>query len=199
MQKQLSEAEIMKNHDTFWNLVNQIQGQRLSKITKLFESKFGNSYFMAPASSKTEFHNCFVGGLLAHSLNVVKNLKKLTTTVATKKYPDESIIIAGLFHDLGKAGDGENEYYTPNKSDWHIKNGILFEINKNCLYLPTSERGLFVLQKNGIELSSDEYLAIRLNDGQYDETNKSYKMKEPEFALLTHWADMLSVKQEKSL
>ena len=54
-----------------------------------------------------------------------------------------------------------------------------------------------MLQKHGIELTSDEHLAIRLNDGQYDETNKSYRMKEPELALLLHWADMWATKMEK--
>jgi hypothetical protein len=42
-------------------------------------------------------------------------------------------------------------------------------------------------------------LAIRLNDGQYDETNKRYSMKEPPLALLIHMADRIVCETEKEV
>jgi hypothetical protein len=41
-------------------------------------------------------------------------------------------------------------------------------------------------------------LAIRLNDGQYVRENEPYRNREPELALLLHWADMWASRQEKS-
>lgn len=136
---------------------------------------------------------------MVHSLNVVQNLKKLADTLCPGTYSNATLGFVGLFHDFGKIGDGIEPFYVPKNSTWHEKQGIMFETNKKCQYMPTSERGLYIFQKFGIELSADEYLAIRLNDGQYTPENKGYAMKEPDLALLTHWADLWSTKQEKSV
>ncbi|MBQ7516124.1 MAG: HD domain-containing protein, partial [Schwartzia sp.] len=59
------------------------------------------SYLTAPAS--TRFHLCKEQGLLEHSVNVAENLLKIKNTLAPD-ISDESCVIAGLLHDLGKAG-----------------------------------------------------------------------------------------------
>lgn len=197
MAKRLTDEEVQQNMDLVMKLVGKMPDPRQGLVKKMLEGKVGSAYFTAPASAREEYHYCFPGGLCAHSLNVVKNLHSLAKALAPGKYPDHQLIFVGLFHDLGKVGDGVHEYYQPNESDWHRKKGMLYETNKKCVYMPTSERGLYVLQSHGIELTSDEYLAIRLNDGQYDDTNKNYRMKEPELALLTHFADRWSSEQEK--
>lgn len=199
MTKQLSEEQLKNNVDQFWKYIIIMSKERRLQLKKMFDEapSILETYFTAPASSREEFHNCFPGGLLDHSLNVTRNLKRLADTLCPHKYTDDVLAFVGLFHDFGKIGDGSFEYYIPNESDWHRKKGMLYETNKDCVQMPTSERGLFVLQNHGVLLTSEEYLAIRLNDGQYDETNKFYKMKEPELALLVHWADMWSTFSEK--
>lgn len=192
------QLDIEKKIKTFWKLVDIFSEPRKTKVKDMMEGKVGEIYFTAPASSREEFHSCYPGGLLVHSLNVVENLYSLSKALCPGVFSDEKLSFTGLFHDLGKVGDGTNEYYVPNPSDWHRNKGMLYEVNKDCTYMPTSERGLYVLQTHGIQMDADEYLAIRLNDGQYDDTNKSYKMKEPELALLVHWADMWATKQEKN-
>lgn len=194
---QPTDEEKMKNVEMLWKLLGKISGDRGEKVKAMMEGRVGEIYATCPASSRAEYHSAYPGGLLAHSLNVVQNLNKIAGALCPDKFSKETIIFVGLFHDLGKVGDGVQEYYVPHHSDWHRKQGMLYEINKECISMPTSERGLYILQKFGIEVSSDEYLAIRLNDGQYDQTNKSYAMKEPELALLVHWADMWSCQQEK--
>ena len=184
--------------EIFWNLVDMLPEERKTKVKQMMEGKVGEAYFTAPASSREEFHSCYPGGLLVHSLNVVKYLLSISKSLCKERYEESQLVFVGLFHDLGKVGDGDNEYYVPNPSDWHRNKGMLYEVNKACVHMPTSERGLYVLQKHGITLTPDEYLAIRLNDGQYDDTNKSYRMKEPELALLLHWADMWATKTEKA-
>lgn len=197
MTGRLTDEEILKNNETVLKLVDIMPEPRRTLVRKMLDGKIGEAYFTAPASSREEFHACYVGGLCQHSLNLVRNLKNLTDALCPGKYDKSTLAFVGLFHDLGKVGDGENEYYIPNPSDWHRNKGMLYEINKKCIYMPTSERGLYILQMLGITVTDEEYLAIRLNDGMYDDTNKSYKMKEPELALLVHWADMWSTKQEK--
>lgn len=192
-----SEELKAKNVELVNKLIDKFPEPRRGLVQTMMEGPVGLAYFTAPASSREEFHSCFPGGLAHHSLNLVRNLKKLADALCPGKFDSSTLAFVGLFHDLGKVGDGEEEYYLPQKSDWHRNKGMLYETNKDCVYMPTSERGLYILQKYGIELSSDEYLAIRLNDGQYDDTNKAYRMKEPELALLVHWADMWATQQEK--
>jgi len=197
----LSEEQISKNILTIQKMVITWPKERARLVSKMLAtpSVVGEEFFTAPASVKEEYHNCFPGGLADHSLRVVENLKRIAADLAPGKFNDATLEFVGLFHDLGKVGDGTNPYYVPNPDAWQRTNrGMLYIINRNCAYMPTSERGLFVLQKFGIELTSDEYLAIRLNDGQYDDTNKAYRMKEPDLAILVHFADRWATSQEKA-
>lgn len=197
MAKQPTEEEILDIAQKFTGLLTLLEEPRRSLVRKMMDGPVGQSYMICPASSRTDYHSCYPGGLLVHSMNVIKNLNRLAKALAPGTYSDMTLVFVGAFHDLGKVGDGVNEYYVPNPSDWHRQKGMLYEVNKECVWMPTSERGLYILQKYGIEVSADEYLAIRLNDGQYDEANQGYRMKEPGLALLVHWADMWSCQQEK--
>mgnify|MGYP001565290148 CR=1 FL=1 len=174
--------------------------KRYPGVKKMMDGPVGTSYLSAPASTRLEYHSCYPGGLVVHSLNVVDNLFVLAEALCPKMFELQKLIFVGLFHDLGKAGDGENEYYLPNPSDWHReKLGQLYKTNERCAYMPTSERGLYLLQQHGIVVGNDEYVAIRLNDGMYVDENKPYRMKETRLALLVHWADRWAVEQEKIL
>lgn len=190
--------KLKESTDMLEKLISIFPEPRRSLVKKMMEGQVGTSYMLSPASSREEYHSCYPGGLLAHSLNVVKNLKKIASAMAPGVYDDATLAFVGLFHDLGKTGDGVHDYYVPNQSEWGRKKGFLYETNKSCVFMPTSERSLFILQKYSIELKSEEYLAIRLNDGMYDETNRRYAMKEPELALLVHMADRFSCEREKN-
>lgn len=194
---QPTEAQKEKNIELVFKLIDGMPDPRRGLVKEMMEGHVGEEYFTCPASSREEFHSAYPGGLCQHSLNLIKNLKKLVDVLSPGKFDVATLAFVGLFHDLGKVGDGVEPYYLPQKSEWHRNKGMLYETNKDCKFAPTSERGLFILQAHGIEVSYDEWAAIRLNDGQYDDTNKSYKMKEPELALLVHWADMWATKQEK--
>lgn len=192
-----TEAEFEKHVEIVGRLMDKFPEPRKTKVIEMMNGPVGEQYYLAPASSRVEYHSCFSGGLMAHSLNVVQNLKKLADALCPGQFEDSTLAFVGLFHDLGKVGDGKEPLYLPKTSDWHIKQGILYDINKKCRYMPTSERGPFLLQSHGVELSEDEYLAIRLNDGPYVKENEPYKMHEPDLALLVHWADRWSCSQEK--
>ena len=92
-----------------------------------------------------------------------------------------SITIACLFHDLGKVGDHEQDYYVKlsRENEWkREKWGQHYDYNDALTYMTVPQRGLWLLQHFGVRLAQDEYLAILLNDGQYCAENKPYAMKE---------------------
>lgn len=197
----ISDEQVVKNAQIVEQLIATWSESRKQLVQKMFEGTVGKEFYSAPASPRESWHNCFPGGLCDHSLRVVSYLMKISKALAPDRFHPTTLTFVGLFHDLGKVGDGEAPYYLPlegKDNSWRRQKGELYEINKDCTYMPTSERGLYVLQKHGIELTSDEYLAIRLNDGMYDETNKRYALHEPDLALLVHMADRWATAVEKS-
>lgn len=173
---------------------------RRGLVKQMLDGPVGSEYFTAPASGREEYHSAFPGGLAYHSFNVAKTLGKLASTLCPGRWSDHTLNFVAMFHDLGKAGDGVEPYYVVQNDQWRRKNyGEMYTINPDCMPMPTSERGLFLLQQHGITLSAEETLAIRLNDGQYVDENRYWRngSREPDLALLVHWADNWSTRQEK--
>jgi hypothetical protein len=197
----LSDEALEKNMKLVEGLIGTFPVVRGDLVRKMFEGPVGTEYFTAPASHREDYHNAFPGGLAEHSLRVIRNLRALVKAWDVKEYANDvaRLNFVGLFHDLGKVGDGVEPYYLATADDWQRKRGTFYNFNPKCVFMPSGERGLFILQKHGITLNSDEYLALRLADGQYDETNARYSMKEPDLALLLHMADRFACSQEKLL
>jgi len=79
------------------------------EATNIFSDylKTETDFFTAPASTK--YHNSFEGGLVVHSLLTTTLLFKSVEnlfSIAQLKYTKGSVILLGLFHDLGKAYKG---------------------------------------------------------------------------------------------
>lgn len=189
LQSKIEDAIIL-----FDKLVDTLPEDRKTKVKDLFNGPFADSFYCAPASSRDDYHNCHPGGLLLHSLTVLSHLKKLAV-VANLDVPEETLTFAALFHDLGKAGDGENEFFVEKDSKWHREQGIFYEFNKDCLNMPTNERTLYLLQKAGIALTSDEFIAIRLCEADSNVLD-FYKYREPKLALLLNLANRLAMEKE---
>lgn len=152
---------------------------------------------LCPASGKKDYHNAFPGGLVEHSLRVLRNATRITGAFGWS-IPKDSLIIACLFHDLGKVGDHEHDYYVPQTDSWRVeKLGEEYTHNKNIRYMTVPDRGIFLCQHFGLRLTPEEMLAIKLNDGQYIAENKPYGMREPMLADVVHMADVIATKQEK--
>lgn len=192
--EKLSEEAVLKNAELAEKLAEQC-GDHSKQVKRIFE--LYPQYFTDPASSREEYHGCFPGGLCDHSLRVTKNLRSLAGALAPKKWPNETLNFLGLMHDLGKVGAMGMSYYVPNPSDWHRNKGMLYEINKQLPYMPVCDRTLFILQQEGVFLSYDEYVALRISDGPYEKSNEKYNMKEPHLAVLLHMADRWACAQEK--
>lgn len=186
-------TRIESNWKTFEKWCDQL-GDRKDGIKHMLDH-LAERACMAPASSRIEFHNAFPGGFIDHSLRVLKHTVDLAATFKVK-VPKESLIISSLFHDWGKVGTLEEDYYLRQESDWHRKRGQ-FYVNNSKIKMPNAQLGLFTLSQFGIKLSEEEYMAILLNDGQYSDANKQYAMKEPRLALLIHMADRWATQCEK--
>ena len=186
---------ITNNYALFLKMCSKL-GDRSAPVVAMVEH-MNERLLMAPASTKLSYHCAHPGGLVEHSLNVLRNLKKLIK-VYEVDVPVESMIIASLFHDWGKVGDLEEAYYIEQDSDWHReKLGQMYKVNEDMQSMPNAERGLWLLQHFGVQLTLDEWIAIRTNDGPGVPENKAYFGREPTLALLLQHADQMATKQEK--
>lgn len=184
-------------HKALTALIKSIpDDERREGIEQFFDGPVGEQFLVAPASSRRHFHNAFPTGLLAHSLGVVSNLIKLADALAPNRWERQRLIFVGLFHDIGKAGTAGHPYYTVVSERWRRERGEFYEVSQDE-WMPSAEKGLYILQQHGITLDHEEYMAIRLNDGMGPVENKPYAMKEPPLALLLHWADHWTMVQEK--
>ena len=114
---------------------------------------------IAPASTRTEYHGAFPGGLVSTSLNVVKTMGALNK-VYEAGLETETLVVTGLFYDIGKCGTTTDPYYIPKMSDWHRQQGIMYEVNDKLIPMSVASRSLFALQSFGIWLSGEEHYAI---------------------------------------
>jgi len=134
---------------------------------------------LMPASSIDHHHNTFPGGYVDHVMRVIDCALKLKALWAEMgsdiNYTEEETVFAALNHDLGKIGTEEAEQYIPNDSEWHKKNlGKIYKYNPENPFMTVPDRSLFLLQQRGIPVTFNEYLAIKIHDGLYDDSNKPY-------------------------
>ena len=83
---------------------------------EMLETK--TSWLTAPAS--TRFHLNRPSGLLEHSVGVAENLIKFRDFLAPP-INDETCVIVGLFHDVGKVGMPGQPLYIENNNEWEIR------------------------------------------------------------------------------
>jgi HD domain len=150
-------TQIEANWATFTGLCQQDK-ERYSLVSKLLDAE-GSKMMTCPSSTKTDFQGAYPGGLIQHSLKVTRLMASLNKTY-NAEIKTESIIMTGLFHDLGKIGNDKFDYYVEKESDWHNKLGIMYDINPKLAGSPPSLRSLWLLSKYGISLTEEEFLAV---------------------------------------
>ena len=202
----LEAEKIKSNWENYRNLVNDLFDARSDQLNKLYDD-YEDRIMMQPASSIAHFHNAFAGGYVDHVLRVMDCVEKLYDVwqdmgADMSGYTGTEMLFAAMHHDLGKCGfpgDG-NEVYQVETSDWHRKNmGRMYKHNENIPFTMVPDLSLFLLQKYEVPMSWNEYQAIRIHDGVYDEANKPYfiartaqaKLK-TNLPLLLHHADHMA-------
>jgi len=144
------------------------------------------TWLTSPAS--TRFHLAQERGLLRHSVGVAETLLRFQEFLAPR-HSEESCVIVGLFHDVGKLGVPGKPYYLPNDNEWMVKNrGICYKTNPDVVTMGLAVRSLYLISQY-ISLSETEAQAIAYHDGQYIDDNKVIAHKEEPLTLLLHWAD----------
>ena len=175
----LKEEEILNNWNKHLEYIDTyISTSRKPGVMKMIKA-LEQQMALAPASGKSHFHNAFPGGYIDHVNRVVEasmyTLQLWKKMGADIDFEEEELVFSALFHDLGKIGDVGTECYLPQKDNWRRdKLNEQFTINPQLPFMLIQDRSLYLLQRFGIELSHNEYMAIRLHDGVYDDANKAY-------------------------
>ena len=177
----LEAEKIKSNWERYREIVNTSFPTRKDALNRMYDELEDRMVFM-PASSMEHFHNAFAGGYVDHILRVMECAEALHFTWSSQGadmsgYTREELLFAAMHHDLGKAGfpgDG-NEVYQIETSDWHRKNqGKLYKTNANIPFAMVPDLSIWLLQEYGVKVSWNEYQAIKIHDGMYDEANKPY-------------------------
>lgn len=204
----LTAEQMSQNLEKFYKLIDDYIPETRAKTLKSFYKQIEETLTLSPASCKLEHHNCFPGGYLDHVLRVTEAalvLNKVWDKFGQKKtYTQEELVFSALNHDLGKLGTNEKPFYAPNDDQWQIeKRGIMYKYNYDH-HMRIADRSLYALQEAGISMSQEEYIAIKIHDGLYEEANKPYLMTfSTEAHLKTtlphviHQADLMASQIEK--
>ena len=174
-----------------------------------FYSKYSERLMLMPAAHKKEYHNAFPGGYVDHVLRVIDCALKLNNVwiemgVDESTYTKEELVFAALNHDLGKMGDEQHDAYIPQDDQWRKdKLGEDYKFNDRLEFMSVPDRSLHLLLSHGIQMSKNEWLAIKLHDGLYDDANKPYLMSwspetKPRTSLIyiVHQADLMAARIE---
>jgi hypothetical protein len=204
----LSAEQIQANLQKFYAIIEKyISEPRTTKLLALYQSQEDNLAF-APASSRASYHNAFPGGYVDHVNRVIESALKVTQLWedmgATINFTTEELVFSAINHDLGKLGRDGQPAYIPNDSEWHVKNqGAIYKPNTELAFIPIQDSSLFILQQAGLELTFNEWVAIKTHDGLYDDGNKAYLISSQNesklrcsLPLILHQADILAARVE---
>jgi hypothetical protein len=204
----LSAEQIQANLEKFYAIIEKyISEPRATRLLALYQEQEDNLAF-APASSRASYHNAFPGGYVDHVNRVVEaaiRVTKLWSEMgATINFTEEELVFSAINHDLGKLGRDGQPAYIPNDSEWHVKNqGAIYKPNTELAFIPIQDSSLFILQQAGLELTFNEWVAIKTHDGLYDDGNKAYLISSQNesklrssLPLILHQADILAARVE---
>ena len=168
-------------------IFDQLEKENL--ITEQFEKVWDAvciDFILAPASSNSKFHGAYPGGLILHSIEVLRlclyqaRAYKTFTPITTKSVDidKEDLAFCAFFHDIGKAGNRNEIFYSFKDSDWHRKKlQQYYDINSKALTLNHAVMSTMYLASI-TTLSVKQLQCIQYHDGQYIQDNKSVQHKD---------------------
>jgi len=182
----------MNMREKFNQMYNFIQREGKDELLRHLEEI---GYFTSPAS--TQYHLAKECGLLEHSVNVADLMIKLATPLNQEKPLSndikkftESIVIVGLFHDLGKAGYyGKSNYIENILKSGKRSEAKPYETNKELLNIPHEVSSIHILSQF-IKLTEEETFAILYHNGLYTSIGYGLKGNEQPLQMLLHFSDL---------
>lgn len=140
-------------------------------------------FFEAPASTK--FHLSCKGGLMEHSLNVYDAAMMLREQVVKMRpvlegqLPLDSVAICALLHDTCKSDIYKEGILSRKNAEGYWEKYVGFQADyKAGLPLGHGEKSVIMLLSWGLELKSEEMLAIRWHMSAWDMPMQSAEHKE---------------------
>jgi hypothetical protein len=155
------------------------EGERKDKLLNMYET-LQERIMLAPASHNKNYFGAYPGGYMIHTLRVidiVQYMYKLWQKMGGDMniYTHEEMMFSALNHAIGKLGDDINDLYVPNTNDWMIKNkGDIYMFNPDVIHMTLPDRAIWLLQKFGIEMTQNEYIAIKTYEGMLNVANDAY-------------------------
>ena len=182
----ISETKIKKNATKFFE-----SGAKYGGLTPALNDVLGVNIVDAPASTRTDIHNAFPGGLIDHILKVAKYCVSLNDILPEpQKLNLSSLLKVAIVHQIGKAN-----LYKKLDSPWHNERGMMYEFNDNIISMKVGERSAYLALTNGVSLSEEEYGAIINFDK--DEDDKQAKYHNSLLGDILKSANVLAIKEEK--
>ncbi len=123
--------------DEIISYIDKIQNEHLKELLHVFFRDENNAQLFKKAPAAKGFHHIYLGGLLEHTLSVVRLLEKVS-----EHYPKlnkDMLIAGGIFHDIGKIHEFTYQslidYSDEGRLIGHIVMGVEM-INKVIAFLP---------------------------------------------------------------
>lgn len=183
----IQQEQIVKNVKKYFST-----GEKYGFMNSELETKLGTNFIGAPASTRTDQHNAFEGGLVEHLLTVTKYAVSLKSIVPNGDSIDmKSLIKVCCLHQIGKTN-----LYTKKDSKWHNDNGIMYEFNNELVSMHVGERSAHMAMSCGVELNEDEFQAIVNHDKSDDD--KQAKWHSNTLAVILRQANELAIIEEKN-
>ncbi len=177
--KGLSLEESLNQYSRFVYFIDTyIEGKRSSQVKEFFGYR-ELTLSSSPYSVKSDGIGSYPGGyietinrLVEASLILEKVWNKF---IPEKSYTTEELVFSAIMCEIGKLGTNDDPFFLPNDNDWEIKNrGILYKYNPKFTNLKYSDSALYTLQSNGIKISENEFLGIKLYNSVLEEENSHY-------------------------
>ena len=198
--------QIKYNWDKLQKIIeDNFEGDNLQNIKNLF-NHFEDRMIEAPASGRPNYHNCFTGGWLDHTLRVIETSLKMrehfielgVAVTAT----ENDVVLAAMFHDLGKLGDLNHPYYKYQTDEWR-RNKLQewYTYNPDMENMSVTDRALWLLQHFNIKISEEVWKAIKMSDGMFDKGNEDLYRRSTDsrnvLHYIVHFGDWMSTVAEK--
>ena len=202
----MNAEQIQKRYKELNDIVQKNFDKEQSNNIRLLFQHFEDRIIEAPASGRPNYHNCFPGGWLDHTLRVIESSLKMKEHFISLGVDvtadDGDIILAAMFHDLGKLGDLNDPYYKVQTDDWRRKKLNEFYTHNNDMEnLSVTDRALWLLQHFNIKVSTEVWKAIKMSDGMFDKGNEDYYRRSSDsrniLHYIVHFGDWMSTVAEK--
>lgn len=183
----LTEEKIIANANKFFKT-----GETYGFMNNELMEMLGTSFVGAPASTASNLHNAFEGGLIDHILRVTKYAVSLNDTLPELIRVDKkSLVKVCCLHQIGKA-----KLFKSNDSKWHNDRGIMYDFNDKMISMSVGERSAHYALSYGVELTEEEFQAI-VNHAK-DSTDKQAKWHSSHLAVILRQSIELAILEEQA-